>query len=389
MVVNSTFPKGAFTRDTQCCESFGGPDNADNIAGGLNQARVIGGAGSSFGNNLSLGYFRQIAIDNGATVTNNAPSVGAYSDSNLGQGFARAVAFATFTNTNSTSVNLKANAVLNGVFYPDSFGLPNGTMQGGAAIHVYDSDAFNAALTTAVGSSTTVDQTVGQYLLGSSGMNPAQDFANIAGLGGANLANAEQTYDNGPLYPTILSPTLTTSTFAVGPGKSFVVMFDVVASSVVGGSSASAGTGQVDFIDTLAPAANLFTDSNGNPVTGISSVSEFPSLPSAAAALSLAPVTGSALMEAPYAVTATATDSNGKPVPGVAVTFTVLTGPDKGITGPGLTGADGTATFTYHGRGGVGKDTIQATLGTIASNIVSVTWGPAICPEGPGPRWSP
>jgi hypothetical protein len=75
-----------------------------------------------------------------------------------------------------------------------------------------------------------------------------------------------------------------------------------------------------------------------------------------------------------HTVTAFAQASNGAPVPGVTITFKVLTGPNTGVTGTGTTGADGKTTFTYADTGGAGTDTIQAFIGTTGSNVVTKIW---------------
>ncbi len=97
----------------------------------------------------------------------------------------------------------------------------------------------------------------------------------------------------------------------------------------------------------------------------------------------LSPVTATNPVGTDHTVTAFAQASGGAPVPGVTITFKVLTGPNAGKTGTGTTGADGKTTFTYHDDGGAGTDTIQAyiTAGavTLASNIVSKIWGGLAC----------
>jgi hypothetical protein len=97
----------------------------------------------------------------------------------------------------------------------------------------------------------------------------------------------------------------------------------------------------------------------------------------------LSPVTATNPVGTDHTVTALAQSQNGAPVPGVTISFLVLTGPNAGKTGSGSTGADGKTTFTYHDDGGAGTDTIQAyiTLGgvTLASNIVSKIWGGLAC----------
>ncbi len=97
----------------------------------------------------------------------------------------------------------------------------------------------------------------------------------------------------------------------------------------------------------------------------------------------LSPVTATNPVGTDHTVTAFAQASSGAPVPGVTITFKVLTGPNAGKSGNGTTGADGKTSFTYHDDGGAGTDTIQAyiTAGatTIGSNIVSKTWGGLAC----------
>ena len=61
-----------------------------------------------------------------------------------------------------------------------------------------------------------------------------------------------------------------------------------------------------------------------------------------------------------HTVTATITDLKGTPLPGILVTFTVVSGPNAGDSGTDTTDASGEATFTYTGDGGPGMDQIQA-----------------------------
>ena len=61
----------------------------------------------------------------------------------------------------------------------------------------------------------------------------------------------------------------------------------------------------------------------------------------------LTPVSATNPIGSPHTLTATVQDAAGHPVSGVAVTFTVTSGPNAGVTGTATTGADGKATFTY------------------------------------------
>ena len=78
-------------------------------------------------------------------------------------------------------------------------------------------------------------------------------------------------------------------------------------------------------------------------------------------------------------VRATVTDGNGDPLADTDVTFTITDGPNKGKTGTVKTNALGVANFTYTGSGGVGTDTIEASVpitggGTLSSNTLTVVW---------------
>jgi hypothetical protein len=79
-----------------------------------------------------------------------------------------------------------------------------------------------------------------------------------------------------------------------------------------------------------------------------------------------------------HTLTATVQDQAGHPVSGVTVTFTVTSGPNAGVTGTGVTGADGKATFSYSSSV-AGTDHIvasfhDATGALHTSNEVTKTW---------------
>ena len=95
--------------------------------------------------------------------------------------------------------------------------------------------------------------------------------------------------------------------------------------------------------------------------------------------MGLSPATNTAVEGGTHTVTAKAESTGGSPVPGATVNFTILTGPNAGLTGTGTTGATGEATFTYTDAGPdgtTGKDTIQAKIGSLESNIVEMNWTP-------------
>lgn len=86
-----------------------------------------------------------------------------------------------------------------------------------------------------------------------------------------------------------------------------------------------------------------------------------------------------------HTVTAALADLLGNPQPGVAVTFSIVSGPNAGASGTCSANADcttdasGQVSFTYAGQGGVGTDQIQASFtdqtGTVIySQMASKDW---------------
>jgi uncharacterized protein YegL len=74
-----------------------------------------------------------------------------------------------------------------------------------------------------------------------------------------------------------------------------------------------------------------------------------------------------------HTVTAKVTDDFGDPVPGVGVTFGVLSGPNAGAAGNGTTAGTGLADFTYpgtQGLAGLGTDTIRGCFTHANGNAV-------------------
>ena len=79
-----------------------------------------------------------------------------------------------------------------------------------------------------------------------------------------------------------------------------------------------------------------------------------------------------------HTLTATVQDANGHPVQGVTVTFTANSGPHAGLTGTGITDANGHATFTYSSSV-TGTDTWTASFTDAqgvkqTSNQATKTW---------------
>jgi hypothetical protein len=103
------------------------------------------------------------------------------------------------------------------------------------------------------------------------------------------------------------------------------------------------------------------------------------SVPAVTQGILLSPLAETNVVGDDHTVTACVIDSNGNPVSGVTVTFTVISGPNAGANGMAVTGADGKASFTYTSNGMEGTDCIQASFvdamgETQLSNIVKKFW---------------
>lgn len=120
-------------------------------------------------------------------------------------------------------------------------------------------------------------------------------------------------------------------------------------------------------------------DSDINGITALAELILAPTAfvppdPNLFSTVGLSPATATNPVGTSHTVTALAQTASLAPVPGATVNFAVLTGPNAGKTGSAVTNANGQATFTYSDTGGAGTDTIQASIGTLNSNIVSKAW---------------
>ncbi len=93
----------------------------------------------------------------------------------------------------------------------------------------------------------------------------------------------------------------------------------------------------------------------------------------------LSPAQGTCVLGADNTVTALVLDSLGAPVTGTTVNFLVVSGPNAGDAGSDVTDANGEATFTYTGDGGIGVDCVVASFVdsqgvTQTSNQAKKTW---------------
>jgi hypothetical protein len=142
------------------------------------------------------------------------------------------------------------------------------------------------------------------------------------------------------------------------------------------GISPMENTGTVEFITPLAPGASTYFSLVGSLTWCSITVP---------GSITLKPPHTSLLTGATDTSTATVDSGNGSPIPDTTVTFKIVSGPNKGKTGTGVTNASGSATFKYSSSV-VGTDTISASYvdpincATITSNLITVTWHhPAGC----------
>ncbi len=296
----------------------------------------------------------------GAYGASSGPCLGDFSGCDDTFAAARGLAYETFNNTGG-AITAVLNASLEGGFINSSGG------EASAAIYVVDATDFANSVPTGTAAA--------QYLLANSSI---QDFT----------SSNSSALDLSPLFHQVLATSTTaepvtagaavsvpvvTKQFQIGAGQNVTVIFDVTAYAPPG--TIGGGPSTVDFSHTLAPAANLFTDQNGNPITQLVPVGPAPYTPPVPAMLTLTPASASAQVGAPALVTVTARDSNGTPVPNATVQFAIVSGPNSSpLTGPVATNASGQATFSDAGYGGAGTDSIKATAGSVTSNTATVTW---------------
>ncbi len=94
--------------------------------------------------------------------------------------------------------------------------------------------------------------------------------------------------------------------------------------------------------------------------------------------ITLVPASDTKTVGSPETLTATVVDTNNSPKSGVTVAFTVLSGPDAGVTGTGVTDSSGHARFTYTNTTAAGTDVVKASFtdsaGIHNSNQSVITW---------------
>ena len=298
-------------------------------------------------------------------LTENGLSAGAYAfttgdcismfgfSTTCTDGGGRGIAYRTFMNLSNVAKTFRVNAVLDGVYWTGG--------KAAAGVYAFETTAF----TNVVNAS---GKSVAEYLLGRDGFAELSSGGQALSLAtlfpGAVLASDFQT----PFYPLqqLGTTTLTTGFLTLGPNETVTIVFDV--------STYGERGDDLSFSDTLKPAANLFTDINGNAVPEIVALGPSAPKPPTASSLTLSPATATSAIGTLHSLTATATTAAGAPAPGVSVQFSITSGPNAGVSLPAvITDSAGQATLAYSGEV-AGTDTVQASVGTLQSPVVEKIW---------------
>jgi len=293
----------------------------------------------------------------GGILPVTGPRVGSYVStlniptSGVGTGGARGIAFAQYRNDTSGPLTVPAVATLDGEF-------PYGAGHATAAVYVFDYTEFLSAINQS-------GKTMPQFLLGADTLS-AYRIADPVALSvtrlfpaTAALGDAFVNVDLSTTIPVTVGPIAVT----VAAGQSVFVVFDVSAYAPPGST--------VQFAKTLKPAAGF--------MGGLTPVGPRTPEPSPAANLIVAPAATTNAITTPVIVTAAATTSAGLPVPNTLVFFEITAGPNMQPLGPVMTDAAGRASFSYPGGASGGTDDVQASIGTLKSNVAQITW------TAPGP----
>jgi len=353
---------GTGTRTIENASAFGGHWSYDFIRSGTRDFVPVG----IQGDDLTVSYIFVIPsgyVHARGKLVENGLSAGAYSfmsgpcgvqNTTCGTGAGRGVAFRTFQNMTNVAKTFRVNAVLTG-----SFG--NGGGKAAAGIYAIDSTQFaNTVNGSGYGAAEFLLRRDG---LGALASNSASLTLATLFPPGAVLGSQFVT----PSYPAgqVGTTPLSTGLFTIQPNATFMLLYDV--------SAYATGGGAVNFADTLTPAANQFSDAADAPVPEIVAVGPSAAPVPSATAIALTPAAATRALGTTITVEAAVTGQADVPVPQTAVLFSVLTGPNAGLSQSVLTDADGKADFTYAGNA-AGVDTIQATIGGLQSNTAQATW---------------
>jgi hypothetical protein len=320
----------------------------DNDMGGFNTDQS---ATSAFDvNNLAVGH------SFGAAFRGPRASVSSLTGGTLagiGTGGARAVAYRTALNSRDVVEQVTGTAIVDGTIITPGIGHVT------VATYIVYTDVFLGAFEAS-------GQSLEEFLLGSDTLD---DYA-IGTEAALSLANKFPGGVRGSNFQRITASTPGTSVNVSGlvePDKGVVIIFDIAVYAPPGAV--------VNFATTLKPGPVFLLDSNGNP-SSMELDDSAPPEPPAPVAVTLAPDSTTAPLTTPVTLTATATSASGAPIPNTVVFFSITGGPNAQEVAPAATDEHGRATFTYVGGSSPGVDQIQATAGTVRSNLAEVTWTP-------------
>lgn len=290
-------------------------------------------------------------------TANTPPSLeaGAYSNTSSAVGGARGVAYRTFRNVSTVPKTVRVNAVLDG----DSSGFGGNASAG---VYALSPQGFAAAVNASgLGAA--------EFLVGRDDLSFLRSRGNaltLATLFPSNVVLTSRfvhlpTVQGGAIVPIQLSTDLIT----VQPDQAVTLMFDVAVYS--------RGEGRVDFLHTLKPAANLFTDANGNPVPEVVAVGTSAAEAAPATAITLTTDNPTSGVGTLATLTARATTATGAPAADTEVTFSIVSGPMVGLVEMVTTDSDGVATLSY-GSNLTGTDRIVAATDALQSEEIEQTW---------------
>ncbi len=214
---------------------------------GVFQSQISGGSGT--GRGVITGAGPQV----GALASGFAEAQGINSHSAEGTG--RGIAWQSYVNATDQTKIFSINAVLEGTV-SNSFGILEGRVD--ARISALDPEKLSSAIAAGGGDAT-------NYFIG---LHP--DYGTYSSLAGIALSDHVLNEPFSVSASQLYSPSydLKTGVITLLPGESFVMLFDVYV-DVTGQAGIGGGVGTADFLHTLSAANNLFTDADGNPVSGI------------------------------------------------------------------------------------------------------------------------
>ena len=361
-VAGSYFPGVAFGTATRLTASGGfatccGPVHDDIVQEGTRAFTWFGNDGPA----LTSSYLFPIGSANvhgRGRLIENGLTAGAYAQTNsLTQASGRGIAYRTFVNLGSTPRTFRLNADLHGAKGPNG-----GTARGG--IYAFDTAMFTAALQAAL------PTTPGHYLLDADGYVEVRDTLSVDSIRldrffpPAALLARDIQLSTIPLNSSG-SVSMQTGLMTLQPGAAMTVLFDVAVAAGPGGS--------VNFGNTLAPAADFFTDTNGVPVYDVVGIG--PAAPVATpSSLTSSPAVSTTAVGTTRAVTVTAL-TGSLPAADVDITMTIVSGPNAGLVATGRTDTNGEAVLSYLGTT-LGTDTIHVTASALAAADITTTWVP-------------